>query len=352
MRALYLGAIEPESTACHRAHAMRRLGMEVIHLDPMAQMRPRLQGVEGAVHYRTGYLILAPLVTAWLRRCLLSLPKVDVVWVDSGELLAAPAIKLLRKLGVPVILFNHDDPTGSRDRLRFMGLRTAISHYDLCIAVRPENVDEYRARGARAVMFHWRTYDEVQHLLDQAERSSVPERMRSDVVFVGGCHKNEGRDHMMLSLIEAGIDAAIWGDGWQRSPLWPRLEPHWRGPSLAGQDYVDALRGAKLCIGLVSKANRDLHTTRTMEIPAAGGLLCAQRTPDHQALYREGEEAVFWSSVDECVHRCRELIDDAPRREQICLAGQERVRANRVGNEDLIRASFTKLGMTLSPMEA
>ena len=344
MRALYLGAIEPQSTARHRADAMRRLSMEVIHLDPMAQMTPRLQGLEGAVHYRAGYLMLSPLVNRWLRATLASQPKPDVVWVDSGELLSASSLKLLRSLGVPIILFNHDDPTGRRDRLRFMGLRTAIPYYDLCIAVRPENVDEYKDHGARAVMFHWRTYDEVQHQLDHTARA-VPDRMRSDVVFVGGCHKNEGRDRMMLDLIEAGIDAAIWGDGWQRSALWPRLAPHWRGPSVAGQDYVDALRGAKLCLGMVSKANRDMHTTRTMEIPAAGGLLCAQRTADHQALYREGEEAVFWSSVDECIQRCRELINDTERRERIRSAGQARLHANQAGNEDLIRAALARLGM-------
>lgn len=344
MRALYLGATEPESTACHRAHAMRRLGMEVVHIDPMAQMKHRLQGLEGALHYRTGYLLLSPLVNRWLRHQLASMPKPDVVWVDSGELLSNSSIRLLRSLGAPVILFNHDDPTGARDRLRFMGLRTAIPSYDLCIAVRPENVDEYTAYGARSVMFHWRTYDELQHQVDNVDRP-VPERMRSDVVFVGGCHKNEGRDRMMLDLIEAGIDAAIWGDGWQRSPLWPQLASHWRGPSLAGQDYVDALRGAKLCLGMVSKANRDLHTTRTMEIPAAGGLLCAQRTADHQALYREGDEAVFWSSVQECVARCRELVADPVRRERIRLAGYARVRANKVGNEDLIRAALARMDL-------
>lgn len=346
MRALYLGAIEPESTACHRAHAMRRLGVLVTHLDPMAQMRPRLRGLEGAAHYRTGYLMLSPLVNRWLRQAVATMPKPDVIWVDSGELLSASSLRLLRKLDAPIVLFNHDDPTGQRDRLRFLGLRTAVPHYDLCIAVRPENLDEYKDHGAREVMFHWRTYDEVQHQVDQPDRP-VPERMRSDVVFIGGCHKNEGRDRMMFDLIEAGINAAIWGDGWQRSPLWPQLAPHWRGPSLAGQDYVDALRGAKLCLGMVSKANRDLHTTRTMEIPAAGGLLCAQRTPDHLALYREGQEAVFWSSVQECIARCRELVADAERRERIRQAGQARLRANQVGNEDLIRAVLARLGKAL-----
>lgn len=112
---------------------------------------------------------------------------------------------------------------------------------------------------------------------------------------------------------------------------------------MSGQDYVDAMRGAQICIGMLSKGNRDLHTTRTMEIPAAGGLLCAERTTEHQQLYREGEEAVFWSSHDECVLRCKDLLADTALMQRIRAAGQARLLTNRVGNEDICKAVFERL---------
>jgi len=119
--------------------------------------------------------------------------------------------------------------------------------------------------------------------------------------------------------------------------VWSELKPYWQGPSVSGQDYVDAMRGAKLCIGMLSKGNRDQHTTRTMEIPAAGGLLCAERTAEHQALYREGEEALFWSDANECAAVCKRLLADSARLQSVREAGQRRVLANRVGNEDIGR---------------
>lgn len=344
MRVLYIGVSDPASTTRHRADAMRRLGAEVIHLDPLQAMGQRLHGWAGRLHYRSGYLLLAPAVQAWLQAELQRTPSLDLIWVDSGELLSAATLQLLRRVGVPIVLFNHDDPTGTRDRLRFMGLRQAIPFYDLCIVVREANVAEYKHHQARDVLRCWMTYDEIRHQVDIATRP-VPTHLQSDVAFIGGNHKREGRDLFLLQLIDAGLNPAIWGDGWERSVHWDRLRPHWRGPSVAGQDYVDALRGAKLCLGLLSRANRDQHTTRTMEIPAAGGLLCGQRTDEHQALYREGEEAVFWSDPQECIQRCRELLADAERREHIRAAGRARLLRNQCGNEDLVRRAWARLGM-------
>lgn len=39
--------------------------------------------------------------------------------------------------------------------------------------------------------------------------------------------------------------------------------------------------------------NYDLQTTRTMEIPACGSLLMAERTIEHEELFKDEEEAVF-----------------------------------------------------------
>ena len=69
------------------------------------------------------------------------------------------------------------------------------------------------------------------------------------------------------------------------------------GPAIYGDDYLKAIQLAKVSLGLLSKGNRDLHTTRTFEIPYCGGLLCAERTSEHLQLYQEDVEAVYWSDV-------------------------------------------------------
>jgi spore maturation protein CgeB len=341
-RILYLGDSSPSSTSRHRAEALRRLGLEVIHHDPYAGLGTKLLGVRGAFHYRTGYLLTRSSVSAWVQELAALVGAFDLCWVDSGELFHPQAIAILKRRGAKVVLFNHDDPTGPRDGRRFMTLRSTIRAYDICAVVRPINVPEFQALGARRVVQVWRSYDELAHRA-ATPSAAVPERFRSDVAFIGTRIKGEDRDKLMLSLIDQGLKLAIWGDHWRSSPYWPRLQPHYRGAGLCGQDYVDAIRGAKICLGLLSKGNRDEHTTRSMEVPYAGGLLCAQRTAEHLRLYVEGEEAVFWSDAIECANVCKALLADEPRMQAIREAGQRRVLRNKVGNEDLCARVLAKL---------
>src|SRR5208282_6242884 len=102
------------------------------------------------------------------------------------------------------------------------------------------------------------------------------------------------------------------------------------------EEYVRAIQCAKICLGLLSKGNRDLHTTRSLEIPAIGSLLLAERTVEHEMLYREDEEAVFWSDADECAEKCFALLADEARIRRIAAAGHARALANGHFNEKVV----------------
>jgi hypothetical protein len=334
-RALLFGTDAPEATARHRAGALCRLGWETVQIDPLRQFRRQLRGQLGRFHYHTGYRFLRRATLHWLQDELPPHGTYDLGWVDGGVLFDAASVRFLKSVCRRVVLFNHDDPSGPRDRRRFHTLRSAIPEYDLCTVVRPFNVEEFRRLGARDVLYTYRSYDEVAHAPPGADCPPAP-RFCSDVAFIGTNIPGEGRDRLLAELASAGLDLAIWGSGWERSPVWPALQRHHRGGNLAGRDYVDAIRGAKICLGLLSKGNRDEHTTRSMEIPYAGGLLCAQRTAEHRNLFEEMSEAAFWSDARECIALCRRLLADEPQRRRILAAGMERVRTHGVGNEDLI----------------
>ena len=102
------------------------------------------------------------------------------------------------------------------------------------------------------------------------------------------------------------------------------LKKAWRGPGLAGDAYVKAIQAAKVCLGLLSKGSRDLHTSRSAEIPSIGSVLCAELTEEHVAMYRPDEEAVFWRSVEECAEICFELLADESKLKAIAKAGRKR----------------------------
>jgi len=339
MKIVYLGNTDPATTTRQMADALVRCGHEVLLRDPEDDLGlKRLGRVASALHYRSGYRLMQPAVLRWTEGLDLPALAPDVVWVDSGEWFGPQVLRALRRAGAPVVLFNHDDPTGPRDGRRFDSLRQALPGYDLfATTVRDAVTDaEFREHGVRRWLRLTAGHDEVVHRPFEDPAAIAPE-LRSSVAFVGTWIPVERRDAFVGRLLELGVPVSIWGNHWQKAPLAARIGAHWRGPALRGRDYVAAIQAADVTLGMLSSANRDVHTRRSSEVPYAGGLLCAQRTRLHESLYRDGEEAVFWSDADECAALCLKLLADDARRERIRAAGMRRVRANRVGNEDIVR---------------
>jgi spore maturation protein CgeB len=256
----------------------------------------------------------------------------DLCWVDAGRWVTPKVIKLLRQHAQKIVSYSIDDPLGPRDGRRFKAYRQSLSCYDLCVVMRAQNVVEAKALGAKNVMRVFMTADEITH----APRSLTEEDYKqwsSEVLFVGTWMPERGS--FLLKLIKLGVPLSIRGSSWHRSPEWHELKKYWK-PAVYGDDYAKAIQCAKISLGLLSKGNRDLHTTRSSEIPSFGGLLCSERTSEHSEMYEEGREALFWSDAADCASICKLTLADEDGRQAIAKAGSERVRRNGHFNEVML----------------
>jgi len=343
MHILYLGDNHPGSTSAHRALALKRLGHEVTIKNPLDGVPEMLKSsLWNAINFKTGYRVIQPAIISWAKATVKLVERPDLIWVDSGEFFGEKSLQKLKSANCPVILYNVDDPTGKRDGHRFDLLIKSILYYDLIVVVREETERECLALGAKNVLRVKMSYDEIAHLPFE-DHSAIPDKFKSDIAFIGTWMRKEKRDEFLLKLINHGVPVSIWGDSWHKSHLYSELKPHLRGTGLTGRDYIAAIQGAKVCLGLLSAGNRDLYTTRSFEIPYAGGLLCAQRTTEHVELYKENQEAAFWSDADECAAICKSLLKADQTRENMRLAGMTKVRSIKAGNEDLCTIIINEL---------
>jgi spore maturation protein CgeB len=325
---LYIGS--NAGTSRHRAFALRRLGHEVFIVDP-ARFLPDGR-FTGFWTWQTGGLFLESRVRQQL---LASLPdtRFEVVFVDSGELVGPALVRELKSRFGTVINYNIDDPYGRRDGRRWRLYLAAVPLYDLIVVVRDCNVPEAFAVGASNVLRVHRSADEVAH----APREMSEEDLRkwgTAVSFVGTWMPERGP--FMARLLALGVPLSIYGDRWQKAPEWPVLSEIWRGGGLYEDEYARAIGCAKVNLGLLSKENRDLATTRSFEIPYMAGVFCAERTTEHTELYREDEEAVFWSTPEECASKCLQLLQDEQRRKRLAVNGRGRCQKNNTTNEAVL----------------
>lgn len=325
---LYLGPVS--GTCLDRANALRRLGHRVEHLD-LRRLLPATPWVDRITWRLGGHLL-----ERWLLAALppaLGDRRFDLCYVDGGEWVTPKVIQRLRRHAPRIVAYSIDDPFGSRDGPRYKALRMSQSCYDLQIVVRQQNATEAAVLGARRVLRVFMSADEVSHrprLLDESDRAT----WGSEVLFLGTWFPERGP--FMLELLQLGVPLTLRGPNWHKAPEWPQLKASWKGGAIAGDEYAKAIQCAKINLGLLSKGNRDQHTTRSLEIPALSALFCAERTPEHTAMYREGVEALFWSDARECAAVCKAALADDALRDSIAQAGHARLRENGHYNETIL----------------
>jgi spore maturation protein CgeB len=157
-------------------------------------------------------------------------------------------------------------------------------------------------------------------------------RFASDVVLVGGADRDRIADlEPLLGLPDVSL--ALYGGYWNRHP---RFRPYARG-FVAGRSYRLALSGARIGLCVVRRANRDQHSMRSFEIPACGTFMLAERTEEHLAVFRENEEAAFFSSRDELLDKVRYYLAHDDERRRIARAGYVKVTAGGHTYRDRLR---------------
>lgn len=329
MNVLVVGPLS--GTALHRIHALERLGHDVHAVDP----RPALLAGRIGHHwtFRTGALGVSSLVVGNLRR-LTGRRTFDVALVDGGELLGPGAVRFLKTVAGRVVNYNLDNPYLDRDGRRWRLVLKALAEYDLIVTPRESSARQAREAGARRVLRVLQSADEVVH---RPPEPPVP--LRYGVVFVGTWMPERGG--FMAELIQRGVPLRIFGPRWSRAPEFPTLSAHAEERWMGDAPYVEAIASARISLALLSRGNKDLHTTRSLEIPAIGSLLCGERTSEHLAMYREGEEAVFWADAEECAKTCLALLAEPSRIAQMAQAGRQRLIRDGNYNEQVLRRILT-----------
>lgn len=220
-----------------------------------------------------------------------------------------------------VATYHNDDPFGVHGSKSFWrqfhrSLSLAHSHH----VYRACNVEDYARLGIKRVA-ELRSY--YLPWCDRPPSFSIDERVRlsQDVVFVGHAEADD-RVGYTRALVDAGLSLSVYGSSqWEKLPLPQDASCLRIEKPIYGEAYRKILAASKICLSFFSRANRDQYTRRVFEIPAVGGFLMAERTPVMESLYTEDKEAVYFSSADELVDKCRFYLNNERSRRRIADAG-------------------------------
>jgi spore maturation protein CgeB len=244
-------------------------------------------------------------------------------------------------MGIQTVCYMIDNAFGPR---RDSGLRLykkSIPCFDLHCTQRDVSVADLKRRGARQVIKIQTAYDPIAHF-PPPDGWSDADRDR-DVSFIGSPY--DDRPEFLTQLSEAGFHVVISGAerAWKKALPPANFARLFREGVLMEDAYRTGIWRSKINLSFLTKSNQDEVAHKSFEIAGCGGFLMVERCEGHLSRFVEDKEAVFFSTVEECIRKIALYLPDEAARERIARAGRERAERDGYHNDHQLRLILDRL---------
>jgi len=324
LRILYIGPLYFGGTCLMRFWAMKDLGHEVVPVDTEPE---EIRKLKKGLFHRIKHKLLGPQDLAGTNRKIIRRVEenhFDVVWVDKGTTIKPETISKIKNARPQMIIahYNPDDPFG-QFRYGWKTFIKSIPFYDIHFVPRRVNLAEYKRAGARKVVFLLPFRGFYPNIHKPVQLSKEEKNLLGGPVGFIGSYEKE-RAEYLLYLAEKGVPVRVWGSGWAGKRWLKHPNLRIEGRNLIGNNYAKGICSFDIVLCFLRKGNRDLHTSRSIEIPACGAFMLAERTDEHVQLFEEGKEAEFFNTKEEMLEKVRYYLEHEDERLKIAVAGRQR----------------------------
>lgn len=218
--------------------------------------------------------------------------------------------------------YHNDDPFSKR-KVEFLNRHylKALSIYDWIFAYRQKNIPEYKRLGCNNVSL-LRSYYIKKKNYPISDMET--QKYKTDVIFAGH-YEDDGRDHYIKGVLDAGIKFKLFGPEWECSHNYQYFINKLKTIPYLTNDYNLALNSANIALVFLSKLNNDTYTRRCFEITATKTFMLSQYTDDLNSMFKEGVEAEYFRDKEEMMNKIRYYLKHDDKREKIAKAGYERL---------------------------
>jgi spore maturation protein CgeB len=333
MKVLYIGQYGKGSTSRMRGECLQEIlgpaTFQVIDLDEPLHGHSRLISSLGW-RFHTGPLVSS--VNRHIREQMAG--PYDLVWVDKGNFIEPETVRTL-----PTDRCIHYTPDTAITHNRSGAFFRSIPLYEYCITTKSFELEGYRLKGARNLLFCTQGYDIRTH------RPYAPWEQKDGTVFVG--LREGGKERYLAMLLEQKIKVTLAGAGWEKFARRYRHHPllNYVGTGVYGEAYARLLSGARVGLGLLSDRFPELHTTRTIEIPACGTAVAGERNSDTQDIFSE-DQALLFSDETEFLEKVRRALLEPDYCRRISENGYRRITGDGFDYASILKKLLRQMGIT------
>jgi spore maturation protein CgeB len=338
---LYVGPLALGGTCLQRMRAFRELGHSLTSINPAPNWVMKHQ--KPPLYYKIINKLIGPPDFARVNRQIVQLVRretFDLVWVDKVLEIKPETLRKVKEWSPRTIIVGYSpDDMGSQHN-QSKNFLACLLYYDLYCTTKTYNIQELKDLGCPRVRFTGNAYDPATHRpMDLSAEEK--ERFGGPVGFIGSFEAQRAKSISFLA--EHGIRVGVWGHGWQENCKLNHKNLVIKGGPIYGDDYAKAICSFDIVLGFLRKLNRDLQTSRSIEIPACGAFMLAERTDEHLELFEEGKDAEFFGTNEELLEKVRYYLAHEAERKQIARAGRERCLKSGYSNHERLKEILARI---------
>lgn len=242
----------------------------------------------------------------------------DVIWIDKGLLIKSSTLKFIKDKFPEMLIIGYSPDEMTQRHNQSANFLASLKYYDAYITTKSYAIQDLKKLGAKKVYFVNNAFEPTFHFPRKITELDI-KSLGGDVGFIGTWEQE--RANSIIFLAEKGLNIRVWGGG-----KWLNYRDKYKNliiedKGLFSEDYSKALVAFKINLCFLRKMNFDQQTTRSIEIPASGGFMLAERTTEHLNLFEENKEAVFFSSDQELYEHCVYYLKNESERLRILQSG-------------------------------
>lgn len=239
--------------------------------------------------------------------------KPDLVFIVKGNVIWPSTLKKIKQSGSKLVSWSNDDMYAWHGRSLYFTL--GAKYYDLIVTQKSYNLNanELPSLGTKHILFQNKAYDSALHF----PSTTFNPLFSHDVVFIGTYEAE--RFSFLNFLAENGITINIYG--WGKSMKNENSNLIFHQKHLYNEEYRAAITHSKVCLNFLRKKNRDLQTSRSIEIPACKGFMISERSDEHLNLFKENVEAVYFETKEELLKKVIYYLANKRSRQNIAKRG-------------------------------
>jgi hypothetical protein len=240
--------------------------------------------------------------------------KYDLVWIDKGVFIKPVIISKLKEKSARLVHFTPD-PAFAYHQSKFF--YEALPYYDYCITTKSYELTNYQSYGTKTI-FCTQGYDPALH------KPHYSFERKKGLIFIG--HLEKERQELVEGIVKAGIQITVAGNHWDKfyAKLGKPANLIYKGTGIFGTDYARELSRAQIGLGFLSKWVPELHTTRTIEIPACGTALMTEKTPEIDNIFSQ-KEVIYFKDEADMLGQIKYFMDHTEELRSLSLRGYERI---------------------------